>query len=109
MHLEDLPENETLPLNKALRHLVVFQIKLFVDAMRDLILSPISLVALVIDALTRPTVKESLSYKLMHAGRRSDRVINLFDEYYSTENFTIDHTVAEVESALQREIQKRQD
>ena len=109
MHLEDLPEDETLPLNKALRHLVVFQIKLFVDAMRDLILSPISLLALIVDALTRPTVKQSLSYKLMHAGRRSDRVINLFDEYYTTENFTIDQTVAEVESVLQRELQKHKE
>ena len=109
MHLEDLPEDETLQVNAALRHLVVFQIKLFVDAMRDLILSPVSLVALIIDALTRPTVKESLSYKLMHAGRRSDRVINLFDEYHTTEEFTIDQTVAEVESALQRELQKHKE
>lgn len=109
MHLDNHPENETLPLKKALRHLVVFQIKLLVDALRDLFFSPISLVAFLIDAVTRPILKDSLSYKLMLAGRRSDRVINLFDEYHSSEHFTIDRTVAEVESALQRELQKRQD
>ena len=109
MHLENHPLNETLPLKKALRHLIVFQIKLFADAFRDLFFSPISLIAFLIDAVTRPTVEESLSYKLMQTGRRSDRVINLFDEHHSTEHFTIDHTVAEVESALQRELQKRQD
>ena len=107
MQIENLPPNEPIPLNRAFRHLVVFQIKLFVDAFRDLLFSPISLAAFIFDAIVRPPVKESLSFRLMHAGRRSDRMINLFDEHTSSGEFTIDTTVAEVESVIHREIQKK--
>jgi hypothetical protein len=106
MNLDNLPQDKPLPLNRAFRHLIVFQIKLFVDAFRDLIFSPISLFAFAADALMRPPVKDSLSYKLMVSGRQSDRMINLFDEYTKSGDFTIDTTVAEVESAIQREIKK---
>ena len=106
MNLDNLPKDETLPLNLAFRHLVVFQIKLFVDAFRDLIFSPISLIAFLFDAVLRPSVKDSMSAKLMHSGRQSDRMINLFDEYTKSGDFTIDTTVAEVESAIQRELKK---
>ena len=107
MQIEKLPQDEPIPLNRAFRHLVVFQIKLFVDAIRDVLFSPISLAAFVFDALLRPPVKESLSFKLMHAGRRSDRMINLFDEHTTSGEFTIDTTVAEVESAIHRELKKQ--
>ena len=107
MHLENLPQDEAIPLNRAFRHLIVFQIKLFVDAFRDLLFSPISLAAFIFDAIIRPPVKESLSFKLMHGGRRSDRMINLFDEHTSSGEFTIDTTVAEVESVIHRELQKQ--
>ena len=107
MPIESLPRDEALPLHKALRHLLVFQLKLFVDAFRDLLFSPISLFAFIFDAVVRPPVKDSMSFKLMHMGRRSDRVINLFDEYTQSGDYTIDETVAEVESAVQRELKKR--
>ena len=45
----------------------------------------------------------------MHLGRRSDRVINLFDEYTSSNTYTIDETVAELESALHEGIKKRRE
>jgi len=109
MRLEDLPKNKPLPVKKGFRHLAVFQLKLLADALRDLLLSPISLFAFIIDAVTKPTVKESLSYRLMLAGRRSDRMINLFDEHSGSEAFTIDATVAEVEMAVQRELKKRKE
>ncbi|MEM7358442.1 MAG: hypothetical protein AAF431_05065 [Pseudomonadota bacterium] len=109
MPLESLPPNETIPMHKAGRHFIVFQIKLFVDAFRDLLFSPISLVAFLLDALLRPPVRESFSYRLMLTGRRSDRVINLFDEYTNSGDYTIDETVAEVETAVQREIKRRKE
>ena len=109
MPLESLPPKKPLPLNKAFRHLVIFQIKLFADALRDLLFSPISLTAFIIDAFTRPPVDESLSFKLMHLGRYSDRVIDLFSEHKTTGPFTIDATVAEVESVVKRELQKRKE
>ena len=107
MHLDDLPQDEPLPLGKGFRNVAVFQIKLIVDALRDLIFSPFSLLAFVIDALLKPPVKNSLSLALMQAGRRTDRIINLFGEYSKTGEFTIDKTIADVEMAVQREMEKQ--
>lgn len=107
MPIVNLSPDEPIPFQKALRHLVVFQIKLFVDAFRDLLFSPISLIAFIADAIMRPKVKDSMSLNIMMAGRRTDRMINLFDEHTASGEFTIDTTVAELESVLQREIKKR--
>jgi len=106
MPLESLPPNQPLPFKRTFRHLLVFQIKLFVDAFRDLLFSPLSVFAFIIDSITQPKAKDSLSLKLMHLGRRSDRVINLFNEYTNDGDYTIDQTVDEVESALQKEFEK---
>ena len=46
---------------------------------------------------------------MMLLGRRSDRVINLFNEYTGSGEYTIDETVAEVENVLHREIEERID
>ena len=72
---------------RALRHLIIFQVKLAADAFRDLLLSPLSVAVFLIDALTRPPVENSLYLRLMLLGRHSDRVINLFDEYTDTGEF----------------------
>ena len=72
---------------RALRHLIVFQLKLAADAFRDLLLSPLSVVVFIIDALNKPVVEDSLYLRLMLMGRRSDRMINLFDEYTDTGEF----------------------
>lgn len=109
MPLDKLDKDKPLPVNKAFRHLVVFQIKLIADAARDLFFSPISLIAFIFDAFLRPKVSESLSYKLAHAGRKSDRMINLFGEYTASGEFTIDETVNDLEEALLSEINKRKE
>ena len=109
MPLDKLDKNKPLPVSKAFRHLIFFQIKLFVDAARDLLFSPISLIAFIIDAILKPPVKESLSYRLTHAGRKSDRMINLFGEYTATGEFTIDETVNDLESVLLSELNKRKE
>ncbi len=84
---------------RALRHLLVFQLKLAMDALRDFALSPLSIIVFVLDALRQPTLEDSLYLKLMQVGRRSDRLINLFDEY-GDEGYTVDNAVSEVEQAL---------
>lgn len=83
----DSDERVRVTAGRALRHLIVFQIKLAADALRDLLMSPLSVVVFVIDALTKPAVEDSLYLRLMLMGRRSDRVINLFDEYTDTGEF----------------------
>ncbi len=85
---------------RALRHLLVFQLKLALDALRDLALSPLSIAVFVLDALRRPTLENSLYLKLMRLGQRSDRLINLFDEYGELGHYTVDQAVSEVEEAL---------
>ncbi len=84
----------------ALRHLLVFQLKLAADALRDFLLSPLSIVAFVLDATLKPRPERSLYLRLMLIGRRSDRVINLFDEHRDAGEFTIDSAVDELESMV---------
>jgi hypothetical protein len=109
MPLDKLDINKPLPVGKAFRHLIFFQIKLFFDAFRDLLFSPISIMAFIVDAVLRPPVGESLSYKLTRLGRKSDRMINLFGEYTASGEFTIDETVNGLESAVLSELNKRKD
>lgn len=93
-------EPRPLSTGRALRHLLVFQLKLALDALRDLALSPLSIGVFVLDAIRQPALDDSLYVKLMKLGRRSDRLINLFDEYSDVGHFTVDHAVTEVEQAL---------
>ncbi len=92
--------------NRALRHLVVFQIKLAMDALRDVALSPVAIFVFVLDAVRKPKIEDSLSLRLMSVGRQSDRIINLFDEYSDQGHYAVDKTLAGVEETVFREMQK---
>jgi hypothetical protein len=63
-----------------IRDILVLQVKLAVDALRDLILSPLSLVAGVLDLLTGGQQPGRLFYPLLAAARRTEQLINLFGE-----------------------------
>ena len=102
MFFKKSEQQESVSARRALRHLLAFQVKLAADALRDLLLSPISIVVFFIDAVRNPAMEDSLYLRLMVAGRHSDRIINLFDEYSSDEHYTIDETIAQVEDALQK-------
>jgi len=86
--------------SQAFRHLIVFQIKLAADAVRDLLLSPISIVVFFVDAVRKPTLEESWYLRLMILGRQSDRVINLFDEHKDAGHYTVDESIEELERLL---------
>ncbi|MDP5070544.1 MAG: hypothetical protein NWQ45_06555, partial [Congregibacter sp.] len=62
--------------------------------------SPLSLLAFAIDAIIRPPVEKSLYLRLMLLGRRSDRMINLFDDHADGGELTIDRAVDEVEEMV---------
>ena len=85
---------------QALRHLLVFQVKLLADAFRDLLMSPVSVLVFILDTLRKPKLEDSLYLRLMLLGRRSDRMINLFDEHRDAGEFTIDRAVDELEDLL---------
>ena len=93
---------DNISVKRALRHLVVFQIKLAADALRDFLLSPVSILVFIIDVVRKPEMKDSLYLRLMVIGRRSDRVINLFDEHNDESDYTIDETIAQIEDAIQK-------
>ena len=93
---------------QALAHLMVFQLKLGADALRDLAFSPISVLVFIIDAVRKPALEDSLYLRMMLMGRRSDKLINLFDEYTDSDHYTVDETLSDVEQALWREFKKEQ-
>lgn len=63
-----------------IRDIAVFQLKLALDALRDLVLSPVSLVAGVADLVAGGERPGRRFYGVLLAGRRSERLINLFGE-----------------------------
>ncbi len=97
----------TVSARHALRHLVVLQIKLVLDAVRDFALSPISILVFVLDVIRKPAIEDSYYLRLMRLGRHSDRVINLFDEYSDGDHYTVDETLAGVEQTLRASAQKK--
>jgi hypothetical protein len=86
-----------------LRDVLVFQMKLFLDAIRDLMLSPVSIVAGVIDLISGHEPPGRYFYRVLAFGGRTETWINLFgkpgrpDEPGGDESITIDSLVGQVE------------
>ncbi len=89
----------------ALKKLGVFQLKLAVDALRDILLSPLSLICTLIDLVEGRTGKDSHFEKLLHFGRRTERKINLFNQHDNEpgRGQTIDSLINQVESIIVKE------
>jgi len=108
---DPLPDRWTL-----IRDILVLQLKLIVDGLRDLILVPISLVIGIISLLKVGDASGSEFYELLRTGRRSERWINLFgaaERVYgpsiAADRFPaedIDKMVSRVESFVVDEYQK---
>lgn len=69
-----------------LRQLLIFQFKLGADALRDLLMSPVSFLMFLLDLILRPPQEQSYHEQLMKFGRQTDRWINLFGEYSEEQN-----------------------
>ncbi len=63
---------------RLLGDLLSFQGKLVVDGLKDLVLSPVSLIAVVIGMLTVPHDPGRYFYRMMRIGRNFDRWVDLF-------------------------------
>ena len=98
-HENENPDAE-VSTSAALRHLLVFQLKLAADALRDFLLSPLSIVAFLLDVLFKPRAKHSLYLRHMLLRRRSDRLLNLFDFHHDSGVFTVDRAVVSLEEAV---------
>ncbi|TQV82907.1 hypothetical protein [Aliikangiella coralliicola] len=84
------------------RRLLVFQLKLAIDALRDILLSPVSIIATVLDLIEGRSGKKSYFETLLKFGRMSEKRINLFDQY-DGEGRTVDSVLAQVEDVLVKE------
>ena len=64
-----------------IRKLIVFQFKLYIDAFRDVLLSILSLFAVVLDIIFQTSGSDSYFEKVLVLGRRTERAINLFNHF----------------------------
>ena len=108
--------NDEPPRWEFLRDVAVFQVKLALDWLRDLLLSPISLVAALAGLLFRSDRPSRYFYDVIHLGRRTERWINLFgagdrvppseavQERASTRN--IDAVIEPLEKRLAAEVER---
>ena len=97
-----------------LRDVVVFQLKLFLDNVRDFALMPVSLAAALIDLVIRGEREGALFYKVLRWGSHSEEVIDVYSaiehhekgDFTISRNYTVDGVIARLESALTRECEK---
>src|SRR2546425_925888 len=94
-----------------LRDVLVFQLKMFLDNVRDFALMPISLVAALIDLVSKGEREGALFYKVLKWGSHSEDVIDVYSaiEHHETSdfkisrNYTVDGVIARLEGVLVRE------
>lgn len=84
-----------------LRRLIIFQIKLFADGVRDLVLSPISFAAAAVGILFGGRDPHGPFDRLMDAGHITDNWIDLFGHHARQgDRPSLERMIDEVENAL---------
>ena len=97
---------------KFLRDVVVFQLKMFLDNVRDFALMPVSLVAALIDLIFKGKGHGSLFYQVLRCGAHSEEVINVYSAIEAhgrprvNPSYTVDAVIARLEGVLVRECEK---
>jgi hypothetical protein len=99
---------------KFLRDVVVFQLKMFLDNVRDFALMPVSLVAALIDLVFKGEHEGALFYTVLKWGAHSEEVIDVYSAIEAHEksgprinsNYTVDAVIARLEGVLMRECEK---
>lgn len=109
-----LPPTQSHERWKFLRDVVVFQLKMLLDNVRDFALMPISLVAAAIDLISKGEREGALFYKILKWGSHSEKVIDVYSaiEDHQEANvkvnpsYTVDGVIARLEGVLVREYEK---
>ena len=97
---------------KFLRDVLVFQLKMFLDNLRDFALMPISLAAAAIDLIFKGERQGSFFYQVLRWGAHSEEVIDVYSMIRTDErpqvnpNYTVDAVIARLEGVLVRECEK---
>ena len=102
-----------------IRDTLIFQFKLALDAVRDLILSPVSIVCALIDIFKNHSLSQSYFQKLMVFGHQTDHWLNLFGgqnkpannlepskEQSAKSDVNVDQLFAQVETLLKEQHDK---
>lgn len=107
-NIEKAEDNST-SIWEPLRKFLVFQLKLYIEAFRDVILSGIALLTFLLDLVFQLKGEDSLFEKLLQLGRRSERAINLFNQHDEEElgKDSVDGLVREVESRLRKDFPRK--
>lgn len=105
------PGIEVLPPGhwQVFRDLLAFQFKLALDAVRDLLLSPISIITVIAGLVSRQDNPGKHFYDLLRVGHKSDRWINLFgtaDSDGEDSRISSDTYVKKFEDLVINEVQK---
>jgi len=87
-----------------LRKFGVLQLKLTIDAFRDLLLSALSLGAFIIDLIQQNDGPDSYFEKVLRFGRRTEKSINLFNQFDAQErgDRSVDSIIDDVEDRFRR-------
>src|SRR6266850_4990487 len=97
---------------KFFRDVLVFQLKMLLDNIRDFALMPVSLVAALIDLIFKGKRQGSLFYQVLKWGAHSEEVIDVYSAIEEHEkpgvnpNYTVDAVIARLEGVLVREVEK---
>jgi hypothetical protein len=97
-----------------LRDVLVFQLKLLLDNLRDFALVPISLVAALIDLIYKGEREGALFYRVLRWGAHSEEVIDVYSaiEHHAPGSFkvnpayTVDAVITRLEGVVVREYEK---
>jgi hypothetical protein len=99
---------------KFLRDFVVFQLKMFLDNVRDLVLMPVALGAALIDLILKGDREGARFYKVLRWGWHSEKVIGVYSAIEHEEpgafqighDYTVDGVIARLEGVVTREVEK---
>ena len=97
---------------KFLRDVLVFQLKMLLDNVRDFALMPVSLVAALIDLFIKGEREGALFYQVLRWGAHSEEMIDVYSAIETHErsevnpNYTVDAVIARLEGVLVRECEK---
>jgi hypothetical protein len=89
---ENLPQIPATSRWTLIRDAAVFQVKLVVDGLRDVVLVPMSLIAAIISLVSGDGGKPGPQfYQLLKVGKRSERWIDLFAAHAHAPDDSVDH------------------
>ncbi|NVK21284.1 MAG: hypothetical protein HWD86_02085 [Kangiellaceae bacterium] len=102
-HVEDNRNDDVWPRT---RELIILQLKLGLDAIRDFVLMPVAVICYILDFGDREEGKPTYWERLLRWGRRSDHHINLFKHARSYKKgfMTVDDALGVVEETLKKEV-----